>query len=56
MATDRAWPRHTEETRNALANARTTALDHDTQHDYEQNAGSNPDESNIIHIESPFSQ
>ena len=39
-----------------LANARTTALDQNTQHDDEQGTGSNPDEGNIFHIESPFSQ
>jgi hypothetical protein len=56
MATIAHWPRHTKETEIHLANARTTTLDQNTQHDDEQGARSNPDERNIFHIESPFSQ
>jgi len=32
-----------------------TALDENTQHDHKQDAGNNPDERNVVHIE-PLSQ
>jgi outer membrane lipopolysaccharide assembly protein LptE/RlpB len=46
----------TEETKRALTNAGTTALDQKTQHDREQHACDDPGKQNIVHIESPFSQ
>jgi len=34
-----------------LANARTAALDHKTQHDDEQRTGDNPDKHCLVHID-----
>jgi hypothetical protein len=38
-----------------LANASTTALDQNTQHDHEQDASGDPDEHDVIHISSLLS-
>jgi len=40
----------------ALANLGAAALDEDAEHNDKQHAGDNPDQSNLVHFQSPFTQ